>query len=45
MIVLDWRDRTHQAPKPGWCVYCHELTRLLDDDGRYAHKVCVEARL
>lgn len=40
--VLNWRDRSHVASRPGPCRICGKLAHLLDDDGRHAHKVCVE---
>lgn len=41
--VLDWRDRSHYAPRPLRCVYrCGGVTRLRDDAGQAAHKVCAE---
>jgi hypothetical protein len=40
--VLDWRDRRHVASRPGPCRICRKPAYLLDDDGRHAHKVCVE---
>lgn len=40
--LLDWRDRSHAAPRPGPCRICGKTAHLLDDQGRHAHKVCVE---
>lgn len=40
--VLNWRDRSHVASRPGPCRICGKLAHLLDDEGRHAHKVCVE---
>jgi hypothetical protein len=40
--VLDWRDRSHFASRPGPCRICGKPAHLLDDAGRHAHKVCVE---
>jgi hypothetical protein len=42
--VLDWRDSEHWSFASGPCVYCGESTHLLDDQGRFAHKVCAEGR-
>lgn len=43
--LLDWRDPKHNARHPGPCRICGNTTRLLDDDGVHAHKVCVEEQL
>lgn len=40
--VLDWRDRIHYASRPGPCRICGKPAHLLDDEGRHAHKVCIE---
>lgn len=40
--VLNWRDRSHVASRPGPCRICGRTAYLLDDEGRHAHKVCVE---
>ena len=42
MTFLDWRDASHWATRPGRCRHCGGATQLLDDDGRYSHKVCAE---
>jgi hypothetical protein len=42
LSVLDWRDRSHVATYPGPCRVCGKAAYLLDEQGRHAHKVCVE---
>lgn len=43
--LLDWSNRVHFSPDPAPCRICGKPAYLLDDDGRYAHKVCVEGEL
>ena len=44
MIALDWLDATHwNGGRRAACIHCHRPALLLDDAGRPAHKVCVEA--
>lgn len=46
-IVLDWRHASHWAGwrRPQPCRLCFGPAMLLDDGGRYCHKVCAEAKL
>ena len=42
--VLDW-SQGHERTFPGECCHCHSpsLTYLIDDVGRYSHKLCAES--
>jgi hypothetical protein len=40
--VLNWNDSSHWAPQPGPCCHCGRQAQLLDERGRYSHKVCAE---
>jgi hypothetical protein len=42
---LDWRDSSHYSAIDAACRYCGGPTRLRDEVGRPAHKVCAEAQL
>lgn len=44
-VLLDWNGRSHVAQVPAPCRICRKPAYLLDDDGRHAHKVCVEGEL
>ena len=42
-VALDWRAREHWAARAARCEYgCGGVTRLRDEQGRAAHKVCAE---
>ncbi|MFC9916333.1 DUF4031 domain-containing protein [Streptomyces sp. NPDC127197] len=43
--LLEWRSSAHwdYASDPSPCHLCGGPTHLLDDNGRHAHKTCVEA--
>lgn len=43
LVVLDW-SHGHERSRPGECCHCHSpaLTNLIDNDGRYSHKLCAE---
>jgi hypothetical protein len=44
--VLDWVDHAHWSYfASGPCIECGDRTNLLDDQRRFCHKVCAEARL
>lgn len=45
--LLDWSDRTHWARADAPCRHCvgRQPTRLRDDQGLPAHKVCAEREL
>ena len=40
--VLDWHDKAHYGTRSLPCRLCQCSTRLRDDAGRPAHKVCSE---
>lgn len=45
MTHLDWHDGSHWSVRSAPCVHCGGFTRLLNDDGLPAHKVCAEGEL
>lgn len=44
VVFLNWNSGRHSRRRPGACIHCHSpaLTDLVDDDGRYSHKLCAE---
>jgi hypothetical protein len=41
---LDWRQ-DHWGGRRAHCYLCGQPAMLIDDDGRPAHKVCVEIKI
>jgi hypothetical protein len=43
-VFLDWHEARHWRATPCHCAHCHSpaRTNLVDDRGRYSHKMCAE---